>query len=148
MCIRDSWNEPEPFFRGMLVESGYDLETVGYPRPNRAGGHSKNDFLSILDFAVSAVAGSSKALLRLPIYIALVLCLPALGLVIACAVIALQGGAVLPYVVLAAIAVATTLVLLFLGLVGEQVRMISERTRNVPLVIERERINFPRPPSA
>jgi hypothetical protein len=37
--------------------------------------------------------------------------------------------------------------LAFLGLLGEQVRMISERTRNVPLVIERERINFPTPSS-
>jgi len=27
-------------------------------------------------------------------------------------------------------------------LIGEQVRMISERTRNAPLVIEEERINF------
>ena len=30
----------------------------------------------------------------------------------------------------------------FLGLIGEQVRLISERTRNGPLVIERERVNF------
>ena len=30
----------------------------------------------------------------------------------------------------------------FLGLIGDQVRLISERTRNVPLVVERERVNF------
>jgi hypothetical protein len=33
--------------------------------------------------------------------------------------------------------------LLFLGLIGEQVRVLAERSRNVPLVIEAERINFP-----
>jgi hypothetical protein len=35
------------------------------------------------------------------------------------------------------------MLLLFLGLIGEQVRMLAERSRNVPLVIEAERVNFP-----
>ena len=33
--------------------------------------------------------------------------------------------------------------LLFLGLIGDQVRLIAERTRNTPLVVEAERVNFP-----
>ena len=33
--------------------------------------------------------------------------------------------------------------MLFLGLMGEQIRLISERTRSVPLVLEAERLNFP-----
>jgi hypothetical protein len=36
-----------------------------------------------------------------------------------------------------------SVLLLFLGLIGEQLRMQTERSRNVPLVIEEERINFP-----
>ena len=35
------------------------------------------------------------------------------------------------------------LLFLFMGLIGVQVALVSERTRNQPLVIERERINFP-----
>ena len=31
----------------------------------------------------------------------------------------------------------------FLGLLGANIRIISERTRRTPLVIERERVNFP-----
>ena len=31
----------------------------------------------------------------------------------------------------------------FLGLLGDNIRIISERTRRTPLVIERERVNFP-----
>jgi polyisoprenyl-phosphate glycosyltransferase len=34
------------------------------------------------------------------------------------------------------------LLFLFLGLLGVQIRAISERTRGTPLVIERERVNF------
>jgi len=33
-------------------------------------------------------------------------------------------------------------IMLFLGLIGEQLRIVGERTRNVPLVLESERINF------
>jgi len=36
-----------------------------------------------------------------------------------------------------------SILLLFLGLIGDQVRLISERLRNLPLVIEEERVNFP-----
>ena len=35
-----------------------------------------------------------------------------------------------------------TLLFLFLGLIGDQVRLISERSRATPLVTERERVNF------
>jgi dolichol-phosphate mannosyltransferase len=34
------------------------------------------------------------------------------------------------------------LLFLFLGLIGVQIRQISERTRGTPLVIEKERLNF------
>ena len=61
--------EPEPFFRGMLVETGHGIETVSYPRPRRAGGKSNNNFFALLDFALSGVAGSSKRLVRVPFYV-------------------------------------------------------------------------------
>jgi hypothetical protein len=31
----------------------------------------------------------------------------------------------------------------FMGLMGDHIRQISERTRGTPLVLERERVNFP-----
>ena len=31
----------------------------------------------------------------------------------------------------------------FIGIVGDQIRLISERSRDTRLVIERERVNFP-----
>ena len=33
-----SLREPEPFFRGLLVETGYRIETIAFKRPARAGG--------------------------------------------------------------------------------------------------------------
>jgi glycosyltransferase involved in cell wall biosynthesis len=136
-------NEPEPFFRGMLVETGYTIEKIFYPRPDRRAGKSSNNFFRLLDFALSGLAGSSKKLVRLPFY-AGVLCFALAGL---CALGSLAslllGGNALFWFGAAVAEAHFGALFLFLGLIGDQVRLISERTRGTPLVIERERLNFP-----
>lgn len=138
-----AWNEPEPFFRGMVVESGFRLALVPFDRPERAAGETKNNFGTLLAFALSGLAGSSKALLRLPILLSLGAgALAALLLLATIGAVALDGPA-WPLALLTAMAAMFAVQLLFLGLMGDQVRLIGERTRNVPLVIEEERLNFP-----
>jgi glycosyltransferase involved in cell wall biosynthesis len=135
--------EPEPFFRGMLVETGYSIETIFYPRPRRAGGRSNNNFFTLLDFALSSLASSSKKLLRLPFLIGVLAGFAALLSVCVGMFAFLSGRAAVSWFFGALIEGQFSLLFLFLGLIGEQVRVISERTRQTPLVIERERINFP-----
>ena len=136
-------NEPEPFFRGMLVETGYSLETITYVRPLRRRGKTNNNFFTLLDFALSGLASSPKTLLRMPFLIG-VLCggaslfclLAALGALIA-------GSTPLAWLAAAGVEIQFALLFLFLGVMGDQVRMVSNRTRRTPLVLERERVNFP-----
>lgn len=136
-------HEPEPFFRGMLVETGYTIEAISYPRPKRAGGRSNNNFFALLDFALSGLAGSSKKLVRLPFY-AGALALLGAGAALLAGIVALPlGGRVWPWLALALFELHFGALFVFLGLTGDQVRLISERTRRTPLVIERERVNFP-----
>lgn len=137
-----AWNEPEPFFRGMLVETGLPLTTVGYRRPVRARGRSKNGFRTLFSFGLSALASSSKKLLRVPLILSALLTPVAVVLLAASGVSALEGRRWLGLLVSGLGSFAFSLVLLFLGLLGEQVRIISERTRDVQLVIEKERVNF------
>jgi len=138
-----AWNEPEPFFRGMLVESGFRLAVMPVDRPPRAAGESKNDFAALFSFALSGLAGSAKSLLRLPIvlsfYVAALAVLSAAGTVAAF----FLSGPAWPLLGLTFGFVMFAVLLLFLGLIGEQVRMLAERSRNIPLVIEEERLNFP-----
>ena len=138
-----AWNEPEPFFRGMVVESGFRLALVPFDRPQRAAGESKNDLYALASFALSGLAGSAKSLLRLPLLLAVYVGVLALGLLIAAGAAGLSGGSVWALLILALCFGLFAILLLFLGLIGEQVRMLAERSRNVPLVIEQERINFP-----
>lgn len=135
--------EPEPFFRGMLVETGFPLETITYARPARRQGKSNNNFFALLDFAVAGLTASSKGLLRVPLYF---------GVLGALATVAMMVGGILAYFLdrpiagwFIAMVIQAQFALLFgfLGLIGDHVRLISDRTRKTPLVIERERVNFP-----
>lgn len=137
------WNEPEPFFRGMLVESGFRLELIPFDRPERAAGQTKNDGAALFSFALSGLAGSAKALLRLPIVLAFYSLMMTMLLAVAAIVAIVLDGPAWPLFGVTLGFAMFSVLLLFLGLIGEQVRMQAERSRNVPLVIEQERINFP-----
>jgi len=138
-----AWNEPEPFFRGMVVESGFRIALVPFDRPERAAGESKNGFSALTSFALSGLAGSAKSLLRLPLFLSLAIGVLAICLLLAAPVALVLGGPFWPLFGLALGFGMFAILLLILGLIGEQVRMLAERSRNVPLVIEEERINFP-----
>jgi hypothetical protein len=141
-CLRQ-WRDPEPFFRGMLVESGYSLQTIPYHRPPRARGTSKNDFWSLMSFGLSSIAACSRGLLRAPLYLsALVFALLGVTLLTGL-VLAIAGRPTGGLWMGAAIELGFGLTFLFLGLIGEQVRLISEMARGTPLVTEKERVNFP-----
>jgi polyisoprenyl-phosphate glycosyltransferase len=141
-CLRQ-WRDPEPFFRGMLVESGYSLETIPYHRPPRAAGLSKNDFWSLLGFALSSIAACSRGLLRAPLYLAALVFVALAATILAGLVLAVVGRPIGALWLSAAVELGFGLVFLFLGLIGEQVRLVVEMARNRPLVTERERVNFP-----
>ncbi len=135
--------EPEPFFRGMLVETGYRIETIRYARPPRAAGVSKNDFFALLEFAMSAASGSSKRLLRAPIYVGALCSIAALGMLIGGVTAFFLGRPIAGWFIATIVQVQFGLLFGFIGLLGDNVRIISERTRRTPLVVELERVNFP-----
>jgi glycosyltransferase involved in cell wall biosynthesis len=140
-CLK-RWRDPEPFFRGMLVESGFSLETIPFHRPERQAGNSKNSFFAIVDFGLSGVASGSSRLLRIPLYLAIFVLAAAGATLAAGFVMLLVGrGSWAPFL-LALAAAGFGVILLFLGLIGEQVSVIAKTVRDTPLVVEKERINF------
>jgi glycosyltransferase involved in cell wall biosynthesis len=136
-------NEPEPFFRGLLVETGYAIETIPFRRPPRAGGKSKNGFFALLDFALSALAGSSKGLLRAPLYVSVFIFAATFVTLMGALYSMIVGANPRMWLFATLLELQFGLLFLFLGLLGVQVRLISDRTRGTPLVIEKERVNFP-----
>jgi len=135
-------NEPEPLFRGMLVELGVPIRLIPYERPERRRGFSKNNFLTLYDFSLSSLASSGKRLLRLPVAFGIV----SLGLSAAAFLWALGswalGRAVSWPLLLGLIQLNFGILFLFIGLIGDQVRLNAERLRGTPLVREAERVNL------
>lgn len=136
-------NEPEPFFRGMLVETGFPLETITYARPRRARGVSNNNFLALLDFAVGGLTASSKRLLRIPLYLGVLGALATLTMGIGGVAAFFLDRPIAGWFIAMVLQAQFALLFGFLGLMGDHVRLIGERTRKTPLVLERERYNFP-----
>lgn len=135
--------EPEPFFRGLLVETGFTIDTIPFTRPRRTAGRSKNNFFALLDFALSGLAGSSKGLLRAPLYVGFVVLSLTFLTFLGAVYTFFAGYSPLMWLFATLLELQFGLLFLFLGLIGVQVRLISDRTRETPLVIERERVNFP-----
>lgn len=137
-------NEPEPLFRGMLVELGVPIKLIPYSRPGRRFGFSKNNFLTLYDFSLSGLGSSGKRLLRLPVAVGLVsLCLSLLAFIWA-GISWGAGRSAAWALILGLVQLNSGVLLLFVGLIGDQVRLNAERLRGTPLVREAERINFDR----
>lgn len=141
--VIEAMNEPEPFFRGMLVETGFPLETIGYTRPPRRRGQSNNNFLALLDFAIAGLTGSSKRLLRVPLYLGVLGALFTFMMLVGGIAAFFLGRPIAGWFIAMVIQAQFALLFGFLGLMGDHIRLVSERTRKTPLVIERERVNFP-----
>lgn len=138
-----SWNEPEPFFRGMAVESGYRIAVLPFDRPARAGGKTSNTYWTLLNFALSSLAGSSKSLLRLPLVLAIHLGMLTVVLGVITVIRLIVSGYTPLLIAITILLGLFSVILLFIGLIGDQLRLLVERSRNTPMVIEAERINFP-----
>ena len=137
--------DPDPYFRGLVPEIGFERAVVEYDQPERAHGRSRNSLPDLIDFAIMALSTYSKAPMRV---------MTITG--VSVAALSLIAGFV--YLVLkllywdqvpigiTPLLLATfflgSIQLLALGLLGEYVALLLQYARRFPLVIEKERVNF------
>lgn len=147
-CIVDALrglNEPDPYFRGLISEIGFERAFVEYDQPRRRHGRSSYTVFSLANHALLGLSTSSRVPLRLMTVVGFsVSCLSFLfGLAY------LVGKLLFWYTlpvgiapVLIAVFFLGSIQLFALGVVGEYVGLLINYTRRFPLVIEKERINF------
>ena len=92
---------------------------------------------------MSALGGSSKRLLRMPLYLGAIGALMTLVMLMGGVIAFFLGKPIAGWFIASVVQAEFALLFGFIGLLGDNVRIISERTRRTPLVLERERINFP-----
>ncbi len=140
-----TFDDPYPFFRGMIAEVGFDVARVPYRQPVRHKGFTKNNFFTLYDMAMLAMTSYSKMPMR--IATAFGFACSALSLIIAIVFLLLK----LIFWQYFTIGVAPILIgmfffasvqLFFVGLLGEYISAIHTHVQKRPLVVVKETVNF------
>lgn len=143
--ILRSVNDSYPYFRGLLCEIGFPIATVPFKQPRRKRGVTKNNFYTLYDIAMLGITNHSKVPLRLMamggFLLSILSLFAALGFLVAKLVFwnYFQLG-ISP--ILIGIFFFGAIQMFFIGLLGEYIASIHTQVRNMPLVIEAERVNF------
>lgn len=140
-------NDPYPYFRGLVCEIGFPIATVEFKQPRRVRGVTSQNFYSLYDMAMLGITKHSKVPLRLMTIAGFALA--ALSLLIAIGYFTAKlifwnsfNMGMAPLLIGQFFFGAVQMI--FLGMLGEYVGAIQTQVRNLPHVIERERINFDR----
>ena len=144
-CINDL-NDPYPYLRGLITELGFERKEIEYKQPQRNKGRTKNNFYTLYDIAMLGFVNHSKVPLRLATFVGFLVSLASI-LVAAYYFIAkliywdvFEAGTA-PMVI--GIFFFASVQLIFIGIIGEYIGAIHTQVKQRPLVVERERINFP-----
>jgi len=137
--------DANPFLRGMIAEIGYKVKKIPYNKPTRVRGVSNNNFYTLYDIGILGLINNSKVLLRLSIFIGFIVGFLSIIVGIFYFVMKLMywksfslglapmliGGSLM-----------FSVILFFIGILGEYTGQIYTQILNRPLVFEKERINF------
>jgi glycosyltransferase involved in cell wall biosynthesis len=138
-------NDPYPYLRGLLNELSEEIDIIEFNQPKRLAGVTKNNIFTLYDIGMLGIIKHSRAPLRFVTFLGFVLSFFSLitafiyfiykiifwnsfEVGIAPLVIGIFGFA--------------SIQVLLLGIIGEYVGILLIHIRNLPLVIEKERINF------
>ena len=144
-----AFDDPYPYFRGMIAEIGLPHYELFYDQPRRKRGITKNNFYTLYDMGMLGITNLSKVPLR---FVTL------LGFV--CSAMSLLVGMIYLFYKLIfwanfTVGIAPLVIGLFflgsvqllsLGILGEYIGSIQTQVRKRPYVIESERVNFEFPP--
>ncbi len=137
--------DPVPYLRGLLAEIGPEISLINFNQPKRVKGKSKNNFFTLFDLAILGIIKQSKLPLRFMTICGLSISI----LSFICSIIFLilklifwtkfeMGKAPL----LIGLFAISGFQILFLGMLGEYLNVVLSHVRKLPLVVEKERINF------
>ena len=138
--------DPTPFIRGIVAELGGKRKEVPYEQPKRRAGKTHNNLYTLYDAAMLSITSYTKAGMRIAVFGGASLALVSLLIGIYYLIMKLvywdrfnAGQAPLLIMTL----FMFSIILIFMGFLGEYIASINQRVMRRPLVVEEERINFP-----
>ena len=138
-------NDPMPYLRGIVAELGYERKEIPYEQPLRKKGKSKNNWYTLYDMAMLGITSYSKVILRLATIIGFIF--SAVSFLIALIYLILKlinwdGFSAGTAPILIGLFIFGSLLMFFIGFLGEYILNINTRVMKRPLVVEEKRINF------
>jgi glycosyltransferase involved in cell wall biosynthesis len=139
------FDDPYPYFRGMIAEIGMPRFEIPYHQPLRKRGITKNNFYSLYDMAMLGITNLSKVPLRLVTFSGFAGALLSVFVSFAYLIYKLIlwnnfSVGIAPLVI--GVFFFMSIQMLFMGIVGEYIGTIHTLVQKRPLVVEQERINF------
>jgi polyisoprenyl-phosphate glycosyltransferase len=145
-----SFDDPYPYFRGMIAEIGLPTVRLLYDQPVRKFGITKNNWYTLYDLGMLGIINHSKVPLRMATFAGFL----GAGLSFLVALIYLILKLVFWTTfsfglapMLMGVFFISSLQLLFLGVMGEYIGAIYTQVQNRPYAVELDRINFEYPPA-
>jgi dolichol-phosphate mannosyltransferase len=135
-----------PFIKGLVCAIGFRWETVPYQSSNRKGGRSTASLGFLVDFGILGIVTLSRKPMRVITYSGILLGIVAVLLSILVLISKLLLWSMFQFG-LAMLAVSGLFflgaALTSLGIIGEYVGFLSQRSLRLPLVVEKARSNVP-----
>ena len=138
-------NDPYPYFRGLIAELGEEIETIKFNQPLRKHGVTKNNIATLYDIGILGIVKHSRTPLRFMVVLGFISSVISLLFGIFYLIFKLlfwESFALGLAPIIIGIFIVSSIHITLLGLVGEYIGVILLHQRNLPLVIEKERINF------
>ena len=137
--------DPYPYLRGLLNDLGEEIAIVEFNQPKRLTGITKNNIFTLYDIGMLGIIKHSRAPLRFVTFLGFVLSFFSLLVAIIYLIYKLIFWntfdlGIAPLII--GIFGFASIQVLLLGIIGEYVGILLIHIRNLPLVIEKERINF------
>tara|TARA_B100001057_G_scaffold483417_1_gene560146 strand:+ start:1822 stop:2745 length:924 start_codon:yes stop_codon:yes gene_type:complete len=138
-------NDPYPYFRGLISEIHSEIKTIKFNQPLRKHGKTKNNISTLYDIGILGVVKHSRKPLRFMILLGFILSIISFFVGIFYFIYKLFYWesfdlGIAPLII--GIFIFSSIQITLLGLLGEYIGVILLHQRNVPLVQEKERINF------
>lgn len=138
-------DDSEPYFRGWLCEITDSIAIVEFIQPLRFKGETKNNFYTLFDLALLGITNHSRFPLRIMALGGFLISLISLLTAIFYLSVKLffwESINLGTAPILIGVFFFGALQAFFVGILGEYIGTIHSRVRKMPLVVEKERINF------
>ena len=144
-----SFDDPYPYFRGMIADIGLPYFEMLYDQPRRKRGVTKNNFYTLYDIAMLGITNLSKVPLRAVTFtgfLSAVACIVAAFGYLIYKILFWNRFSVGVAPLVIGLFFFASIQLLSLGIIGEYIASIHTYVQKRPYVIEKERVNFEFPP--